>query len=320
MLVTELPNPTDGSLEAETRQVVLADGSQQSLQGLSTDQLHRLQWQQEQLFARQIQHAPKGSPARTVVISHAYDTICAILATLRGAIDRPLVMGLSQRDVRLVSRLLQDQKGQQIECPRLFEIGYGSGVLLQDIRSRGFDVSGIEVSHTMREQALKLLGHNASDQLLLGSLTDLSPQSVTNKPSLIYWNDVFEHICPDEILDYLRCIHRLLIPGGILITVTPNWLLRPMDVTGDFCPSRTTARGLHLKEYRLREVATLLQQAGFSRVATPLLVSRKQLFIAGNGLRSWKQLAEPFIDRIPVRLAHLACKGLGLSYTIATKG
>ena len=90
-------------------------------------------------------------------------------------------------------------------------------------------------------------------------------------------------------------------------------------VTGDFCPPRTEARGLHLKEYRLSEVTRLLQQAGFNRVATPLIVSRRKIHLAGMGLSRWKQRLEPWLERLPVRPAHLACRGLGLSCTIATK-
>ncbi len=322
MLTIEEPIPTvaEPLAEGAAHQVMLADGSWQPLQELSCQQLHRLQWEQEQQFARQIQRAPKSSPARQIVTSHAYDTICSILAALRVDRAEPLVMGLGQRDVQFVGRLLERQRHRNIERPSLFEVGYGSGTMLQQIRERGFEIGGIEVSHTMRNQALSLLGNDFSDRLLLGSLTDLSPQSITHQPSLIFWNDVFEHICPDEILDYLGSIHRLLAPGGSLVTITPNWLLRPMDVTGDFCPPRTTARGLHLKEYRLREVTSLLHQAGFDHVATPLLVTKKRLLTAGHGLRSWKQLAEPWLDYLPVRVAHLACKGLGLSYTIARKG
>jgi len=300
--------------------VVLANGCRKSLQGLSNEELHRLQWEQEQQFARQILRSAKGSPGRNVVTSHAYDTICSILAAQRNEPLQPLVMGLGSRDVQFVYNLLKRQRRQGNERPRLFEVGYGSGMLLKKIQQRGFEVSGIEISSTMREQALNLIGRHYSDRLLLGSLTELPTQRASAKPSLIFWNDVFEHICPDEIHDYLKSIHRLLAPGGSLVTITPNWLLRPMDVTGDFCPARTTARGLHLKEYRLREVAQLLQQAGFEQVATPLLVTKKRLLTAGHGLRSWKQLAEPWLDRLPVRLAHLACKGLGLSYTIARKG
>ena len=63
--------------------------------------------------------------------------------------------------------------------------------------------------------------------LLLGDLRSVDQKSLTNRPSLVYWNDVFEHICPDEISDYLEKIYSLLVPGGSLVTITPNWLLRP---------------------------------------------------------------------------------------------
>src|SRR5690606_23055104 len=175
------------------------------------------------------------------------------------------------------------------------------------------------ISPTMRAQAIARLGEDCAPKLLLGDQRAISSDSLENRPSVVYWNDVFEHICPDEIGDYLARIYEVLVPGGALVTITPSWHLRPSDVTGDFCPPRTEARGLHLKEYRLSEVTRLLQQAGFNRVATPLIVSRRKIHLAGMGLSRWKQRLEPWLERLPVRPAHLACRGLGLSCTIATK-
>jgi len=109
------------------------------------------------------------------------------------------------------------------------------------------------------------------------------------------------------------------MPGGQLVTITPNWLLRPSDVTGDFCPPRTEANGLHFQEYRLAEVTGLLKQAGFRRVAAPLFVNRKRIYQFGGGFRLGKQWIEPLLDKLPVQPAHLLCRGLGLSCTIATK-
>jgi hypothetical protein len=177
----------------------------------------------------------------------------------------------------------------------------------------------VEISATMREQALKVLGKRHADELLFGDLRQVKAAELDERPSLIYWNDVFEHICPDEIGDYLAHIHQLLQPGGTLVTITPNWLLRPSDVTRSFCPLRTEARGLHFKEYRLAEVAKLLKQAGFKRVATPLVVSKQRIYLCGRGGRLVKQLCEPLIDKLPIKCAHLLCRGLGLSYTIARK-
>ncbi len=310
--------PSDILQPTASSEVMLADGNWQSLAALSLEQLQRLQWDQEQKFANAIRSLPKGSNDRALVIGQAYDTVCAILAAQLPE-GQPLVMGLDPRYGRLVLELLNQQVRRGIGQPRFFEIGYGSGVMLKEVCDHGFSSSGIEVSATMRDEALAMLGENFADRLLLGDLRSVTKDSLPGRPSLFYWNDVFEHICPDEISDYLDKIYELLMPGGQLVTITPNWLLRPSDVTGDFCPARTEANGLHLKEYRLAEVTTLLKQAGFRHVATPLVVSRKRIYQLGGGFRMGKAWIEPLFDKLPVRPAHLLCRGLGLSCTIATK-
>jgi SAM-dependent methyltransferase len=219
----------------------------------------------------------------------------------------------------LVIELLNRQVRNGIGQPRLFEIGFGSGTLLKAVSDHGYRASGVEISPAMRDAALQVLGERFADRLLLGDLLQLDKDLAPDKPTLVYWNDVFEHICPDEIEEFLAKIHRLLVPGGALLTITPHWLLRPSDVTGDFCPPRTEPRGLHFKEYRLAEVSRLLKRAGFRCVATPLLVTRARIYLAGGGLRRTKQLCEMLLDELPVRYAHLACRGLGMSLTIATK-
>jgi len=308
--------------DAQEGGVRLADGSRQGLGGLTLEELQQLQWEQEQLFARAIQAAPKGSPERTAAIGHAYDTVCTILtaqARRRDPQASGLVMGLDRRYVRLVLETLQRQRRCGFERPSLFEVGYGSGLLLAQVAAAGYPVGGIEISRTMRDQAVERLGAEHADALLLGSLRDADPQPPTGRPTLVYWNDVFEHIPTDEIDDYLRDIHRVLDPRGWLITITPNWLLRPSDVTVDFCPPRTAARGLHLKEYRLGEVTRLLRRNGFRRVVTPLCSTRARIHLAGDGGRAVKESVEAWIDRLPLKWARLLCRGLAMSCTIAMK-
>ncbi|MGI9429982.1 MAG: class I SAM-dependent methyltransferase [Bythopirellula sp.] len=320
-MLTLNPLPSDSPENSEPKpqqEVMLADGSWLSLSELSVAQLQQLQWEQEQKFAHAIRSLPQGSSDRALVIGQAYDTVCGILAAQQPP-DQPLVMGLDPRYGRLAVELLSQQIGRGIGQPRFFEIGYGSGVMLKEVRDHGFKCSGIEVSKAMRAEALNTLGEKYADELLLGDLRSVTKDSLAGRPSLIYWNDVFEHICPDEIGEYLAKIYELLMPGGQLLTITPNWLMRPSDVTGDFCPPRTEARGLHLKEYRLSEVTALLKQAGFRRVAAPLFVSRKRIYHFGSGFRLAKQWMEPLLDKLPVPATDLLCRGLGLSYTIALK-
>lgn len=322
------PNAT--SRAVPQRLVTLADGSQLDLAPLAPAELLRLQFDQEQAFAREFVAHPKRSAERAAAFAQGYDTVTAIYAAANG-MSGPVVMGLDRRYEQLVLGLLHAQQRAGLN-PRLFEVGYGSGLLLERVRRRGFAVGGIEVSPAMHAQASAALPE-ARESLLLGDFMALDWCGAGESPSQLaqtgklhrggytfcYWNDVFEHIPRDEIADYLGRIHDLLVPGGVLVTITPNWHIRPNDVTGDFCPPRTEARGVHLKEYTLREATSLLRAAGFRRVATPLFVTPRRIYRCGTGLSGLKRWFEPAVEFLPFRLAKLLVRGFGLSCTIARR-
>jgi SAM-dependent methyltransferase len=321
----EGPRPNPAPAVPDT--VMLANGQTVVLDGLDRPQLHQLQWEQEQKFARAIVAFPAGSPQRSMIVGQAYDTISTILVRLaahaaaeRGeAGGRPLSMGYDKKYAQFVLKLLERQVARGEGRPRLFEIGYGSGILLKEVRELGYEVGGIEVSAAMRQRAVAQLNERYASGLLLGDFRSLAAEDLPGPPTLVYWNDVLEHVAVDEVGDYLSHIHKLLAPRGQLVTITPNWLLRPSDVTGDFCPPRTEARGLHLKEYRLAEVTRLLKCAGFRRVSTPLGTTPERVVLCGGGGRLVKQLIEPALDRLPVKAARFLCRGFAMSCTIATK-
>ena len=298
--------------------VILADGATQDLSTLGVDQLVALQWEQEQAFARRILAAPKGSRQRAETTRRAYDTVTKVLAAKSGTSGGPLAMGLHPRHQRLVVQLLARQRSRGIR-PSFFEIGYGCGLLLKRVSEYGFPVAGIEVSAAVREQARRLLGPGHQAQVYLGDFLRDRFVEPGARYSLVYWNDVFEHVPPDEIGDYLKKIYELLVPGGRLVTITPNWHVRPWDVTGAFRPPRTEAAGLHLKEYTLCEVSRQLRDAGFGRVATPLVVTPGRIVLGGGGLAGVKRLLEPLLELVPFALAKLLCRGLALNCTIAAK-
>jgi len=312
------PSASQAATEgASDETVVLADGTVRTLDGLPPDDLLALQWEQERAFAAMILAAPKGSEDRARATCQAYDTVTRILAASRDR-HEPLIMGMHSRHERLVLDRLarQRRRGQE---PRFFEIGYGAGALLQRVRDTGFAFAGIEVSASMREMALERLGREHGSTLYLGHFMEAEAPPADGPWSLVYWNDVFEHVPPDEIGDWLQRIHRMLAPGGQLITITPNWHVRPSDVTAAVCPPRTEAVGVHLKEYTLGEVSRLLRRAGFQRVAAPLLVTPGRLVFCGSGLLGPKRFFEPTLEWLPFPLTRLLCRGMGLSCTIATK-
>jgi SAM-dependent methyltransferase len=298
--------------------VSLADGSEVDLRPLSHEELLTLQWDQEREFARDILAAPAGSLERAETTRRAYDAVTRIFAAAAGLSGKPLRMGLDPRYERLVLALLDRQRRRGLPV-RFFEIGFGGGLLLARVRDAGYAVEGIEVSEAMRDDACRLLGPDAAEHLYRGGLLDFEPSQLEGPPSLIYWNDVLEHVPPDEAAAYLRRIAEMLLPGGTLVTITPNWHIRPSDVTSAFCPPRTEAAGVHLKEYTLRQLTQLLRAAGFDRVATPWVVTPRHILLCRRGMASLKRLFEPTLEWMPFRLARLLCRGLGLSITIASK-
>jgi SAM-dependent methyltransferase len=84
-----------------------------------------------------------------------------------------------------------------------------------------------------------------------------------NSADLVYSNQLMEHLHPDDALDQLVDILRVLKPGGSYICVTPNRLNGPHDVSRGFDP---VATGFHLREYTNTELARLLRTVGFRRV------------------------------------------------------
>ena len=295
--------------------LVLTNGSVRDLATLGPEQLRELHWQEEQILARRIVDAPKDSRERAVAIRLAYDTIARIQTARNRDSGAPLVMGLDQRYVRLVLSLLRRRRRHGLAAS-FFEVGFGSGVMLKTVADEGYDVAGVEVSAALHREACDLLGPGYREWLLVGDVRTVAAGQ-QGRHGLVFWNDVFEHIPPDEILEYLQAIRSMLMPGGLLVTITPNWHMRPSDITRDFHPRRTEAVGLHLKEYTLREVCVLLRQAGFGCVGTPLFQTKKKMFTCGAGLAAAKRRCEPLLEFLPARLAEILCRGFCLSCTIA---
>jgi SAM-dependent methyltransferase len=304
--------------DSTATELVLADGRSLDISGLDEEKLRRLQWEQERQFARRILDADKGSRQRVEATCQAYDTVTAIVDAAEGILDETLVMGMDPRYEQIVLHVLR-QQGVQGRRPSFFEIGYGAGSLLKRLSDAGYQVAGIEVSASLYQRARSLMEPRQADRLMLGDFLGHQFDGSEDRFSLVYWNDVFEHIPPDEIGDYLDKIHDLLLPGGSLVTITPNWHARPADITAMMYPPRTEAAGLHLKEYSLREVTRLLRKHGFTRVATPLFFTHSRTFMCGGGLAGLKRLFEPALEWLPFRLAEILCRGFCLSCTVATK-
>lgn len=308
--------------ESITDEIVeLVDGTCCNLNDLSIDDLNQLQWEQETAFAKQIKQSTKGSRRRTEVICLAYQTVCKILAKISEREgNAEFAMGMDDRYTDFVLQRLNTINKNK-SSGGLFEVGFGSGMLLQTASQNGYRVGGLEVADQLLHDAMRKLPETDHENLCFGDfLQNEKVNSLEGTLDVVYWNDVFEHIPVDEISDYLDKIYSLLAPGGELITITPNWHMRPVDITATHLPPRSTAIGFHLKEYKLSEVISLLEDSGFRSVTTPSFISKSKIyhhrFLAFTRL---KRLLEPLLEVLPFRLAVQACRRFGFSLTIAKK-
>jgi SAM-dependent methyltransferase len=80
----------------------------------------------------------------------------------------------------------------------------------------------------------------------------------------------FEHLLIADAQQHLRQAFRVLRPGGQFICLVPAGIGPPSDVTQEF-PEFDTPQGLHIKEYRVRELAEQLRSVGFGQVHSRFL-------------------------------------------------
>jgi 2-polyprenyl-3-methyl-5-hydroxy-6-metoxy-1,4-benzoquinol methylase len=295
-------------------EITLVDGSH-------LDDLYALQIQQEPAFAKQIAASKKGSPERTAIVRQAYESICRILDEIaqRKVDGDSLSMGMDRRYTQFVLDLLAQQSRCGLDGG-VFELGFGSGILLAAAAEQGYRVGGLEVAGQLFREAKAKLPHPYHKNLWLGDFQSMEIETHRESYSLAYWNDVFEHIPVDEISDYLERLYQLLMPGGKLVTITPNWHMRPSDCTDMYMPPRTEAVGFHLKEYTLGQVNSLLHAAGFAKVQSPIFISRNQIFLSDAfDITSLKVRTESLLEMLPFRWAVQICRRFGFNCTVATK-
>ncbi len=137
---------------------------------------------------------------------------------------------------------------------KLLEIGCGRGELLNDLRSSGWEVSGIDFDKKAVDAAARTYGLN----LKTGDVLEAGYPSETF--DFVVMQHVLEHL-PDPVVTLKECF-RLLKSGGVFISITPNteslglrWFKR--DWLG-LDPPR------HLFLYNRLSLTSLARRAGFT--------------------------------------------------------
>ena len=146
-----------------------------------------------------------------------------------------------------------------LRARRVLEIGCGSGAACAAIAGLASEVVGLDVD----EAALAVARQRAPRlRFLAASLTDPLPLE-SGSFDAVYWNDVAEHLHPDDLDFALGEIRRVLRPGGHLLTITCHQDDGPHDATLVTGEPGSPPRGMHLQEFTYARFQALLAGAGF---------------------------------------------------------
>jgi 2-polyprenyl-3-methyl-5-hydroxy-6-metoxy-1,4-benzoquinol methylase len=162
---------------------------------------------------------------------------------------------------------------------KLLDIGCGYGFFLQEMKSRGWQVNGIEISQTGRQYAKSRWGIEVFSE----PLENLQfPENSFDVVTLFY---VIEHLL--EPLSLMKAVNRILKPNGLVLLRWPHStpivkLLGSLSRKLDLYHTP-----YHIYDFSPKTIERLLNQTGFSRVKT---------LIAGHTLPSsrpsrWSSIA-----------------------------
>jgi hypothetical protein len=230
------------------------NGEDIDISELTIDQLWALHYEQEKSFADIIKKTKPFSAERGVLMKKGYETVNKIMVLRQIKQGKELESyGASDSYIKLIEKLIKKIISKKGKC-LFFEAGVGTGkiiksvVNLKDVTAIGCDVyvdknfidSGLTVYESTIYEALLKLPDNNID--------------------IFYWNDVLEHIPEDETEDYIKLLYKKMNTGGIIITITPNRLKGPSDITAHFEPRGTIAKGFHFHEYTFYEVLKMFEK------------------------------------------------------------
>lgn len=145
---------------------------------------------------------------------------------------------------------------RNLEKGRLLDIGCGEGVLLENAKRQGFDVTGVDFS----ENAIKICHQKNLNAICL----DIEGEELP-------FNEEFDIVIAGEIIEHLYDYYRFLASAnnclrgnGLLFLTTPNsaWFVcRVLHLLGKAATEMDTRQ--HLRFFSLRYLLSICRDQGF---------------------------------------------------------
>jgi SAM-dependent methyltransferase len=143
---------------------------------------------------------------------------------------------------------------------RVLEVGCGEGRSTTHLADLASQATGVDVSPSLIASAnSRTLG---KAQFHVADVSDQLPFRPGSFDT-VYWNDVAEHLHPDDLESALREIRRVLSPRGVLCTVTCHVDDGPHDASMLVLPRGFQPLGVHIQEFTYGTWNAILRRSGF---------------------------------------------------------
>lgn len=130
------------------------------------------------------------------------------IKTIYNEVDRPITTYPDQ-----LAKYLFDRFNMRPGM-KFLEIGCGRGDFLKGFKRLGLDVSGLDISS-------EAIGLNPGIHIKIVDIEAEQSEFNDNEFDIIYSKSLIEHLHnPDK---YIREAYRILKPGGLLLTLVPDW-------------------------------------------------------------------------------------------------
>jgi len=172
------------------------------------------------------------------------------------------------------------------------EIGAGNCLLSIEIANYVKNVIAYEVADAIPKI------ENKPNNLSLKIFDGVDILEPNNSVDIIYLNQVFEHLHPDDIFHHLTQYYNALNSEGKIIIVTPNSLTGPYDISRDYSHIPV---GLHLKEYTYKELSKILTDNGFKKPRI-FIGSKKVGYFSLNVF--WIRTLESIYNKVPMTIRY----------------
>jgi SAM-dependent methyltransferase len=156
-----------------------------------------------------------------------------------GEADKPYTEYPGLLTAYLAERFLMPARGR-----RLLDLGSGRGEFLHGFARAGFDAVGVDRSRPAQPRF--------TEPVVVADYEKEGLPFATAEMGVVFNKSVLEHL--HDVSGVLRECHRVLAPGGVLISLVPDWRAQWRHFYDDWT---------HVRPFTLRGLTTCVESHGF---------------------------------------------------------